>query len=259
VRVLKSSSFGLTGRTQKLQSPITGKLAIYHETYHIQVTTHASAPPDLDALKENINSDLLNRGIDGFCEQIWAIQGVFQDTYKPKVWIAEEQPTLVEKKGLFPWSAVIVAIAIIAAAIAATVIVYILANSFMTISQWFLQPPSYVGGSDPNNPQVYDNWAEYLSAQHLYYWYVCPKCGAGFGAKAQYPNITDVPEEEVNAYKEHVESCLGIPTGPQNVTEYLIYAGLIVGGVIVVVWLLTSTGKKVTEVVYAPSPPPPSP
>jgi len=239
-KILRTTpKYVLTGQTQKLISPMTGKLTLYYETYNIQVAEPATAP-DLDGLRDRINNDLISQSVDGFCENILYMGGVFQDQYKTKTWIAGEQPQLEARLGrerlVAPIiiAAILLAIAIIVAAIAIVIVVYVLASSFTTISQWILQPPQYVGGT-PDNPEVYDTWAEYLSAQHLRYWYVCPKCGAGFGDKTKYPNIEDVPEAEVNAYNEHMEVCQGIPTGVQNILVWLIFAGAAIVAVIVVV------------------------
>jgi len=247
----------LTGQKRVFLSPLTGKMAVYHESYHIQVTNHSTMPPDINLLKEQINADLLNQGVDAFTDEILVVQGVVQDIYKPRVWVAEEQPEL-EKRLIAPGiiMALIYAITIIAVAIAVVVSVYILTNTFATISEWILQPPSYVGGTT-EEPTVFNNWAEYYTHQQLLYWYVCPKCGAGFGEKSKYPNIEDVPQEIVDAYNEHVKNCLGIPKGPQNVGEYLIWTVVIIGGGVAVLWLVTSLlkGGGETKIVMPPAPP----
>lgn len=239
----KISRTTFTGQTLKMVSPLTGKLTTYAESYRIYVTTPAPATPDLNALKTRINSDLVNQSVDGVCDEILVIQGVTNDTYRPRVWLAEEQAAIVATYGveslLAPIVAACLAAAIIALAIAAIIIVYILTQSFTAIAAMLLQPPKYVGGT-PDNPTTYDNWAQYLSSQHNLYWYVCPKCGAGFGLKASYPNITDVPQAEKDAFDEHVNMCLGIPTGPQNVMEFIIYAAIAVVAVIGVTWALSS-------------------
>lgn len=239
-KLLHSSGIKLTGRTQRLISPLTGQFTTYYETYGIYVSRPAPTTPNIDNVQLKINTDLEAQSVDGFCDDILLMQGVFQDIYKPRIWIAEDQPLLEAKRPalIVPIIfAILIAIAIIAAAIAVVAVVYLLTQSFTTISQWILQPPTYVGGT-PDNPQTYDSFAEYLSSQHNLYWYVCPKCGAGFGSKLTYPSITDVPIEEVDAYNEHVQICLGIPTGPQNIETFIVYATIAVVGVVGVVWLI---------------------
>ena len=247
--MLKTSGVRLTGRKRRLLSPLTNQITTYHETYGIYVTSPAPVTPNIDAVRDRIDNDLLSQSVDGFCDEILVIQGVVQDTYKPRVWIAEDQPTLQAKYGILIAGtilAIIICIAIIAVAIAAVVIVNILANSFMTISQYILQPPKYVGGT-PDNPEVYDTWAEYLSSQHNLYWYVCPKCGAGFGSKLDYPSIDDVPESEVDAFNEHRDFCLGIPTGPQHIGEFLMFAAIGVAGLAVGGYILVSLIRRRKE------------
>ncbi len=240
-KIIRSSRIGLTGRTRQLKSSLTGKMTIYHESYSIYVTSPAPTAPDLEAIKQKIDQDLLNQSVDGFCDEILAIQGIIQDTYKPRLWIAEEQPTLEAKLGaerlIAPGivMALIYAITIIAAAIITIAVVYLLMNSFMTIAEWVAGPPNYVGGT-ADTPVVYKSWSEYLSGQHLLYWYVCPKCGAGYGLKETYPNIEDVPQAEVDAFNEHVDSCLGIPKDENE--RGLIILALGAGVVIVGLWML---------------------
>ncbi len=238
-KIIRSSRIGLTGRTRQLKSRLTGKMTIYHESYSIYVTSPAPTAPDLEAIKQKIDQDLLIQSVDGFCDEILAIQGIIQDTYKPRLWIAEEQPTLEAKLGterlIAPGiiMALIYAITIIAAAIIVIAVVYLLTNSFMTIAEWVAGPPKYVGGT-PDAPVVYESWSEYLSGQNLLYWYVCPKCGAGYGLKETYPKIEDVPQAEVDAFNEHVENCLGIPQDGEG--PGLIVLALGVGLAIVGLW-----------------------
>lgn len=251
---LRDRNMRFSGKIIRAPSLLTGNLVTYHETYHIQVGTPATNPQAISELINRINTDLLDQGVDGFCNHILMIQGVTQSIYKPRVWIAEEQPVLMEKTPpkLIVWGPIIIAICkmimILAVAIAAVLICSMLTSSFTTIARYILQPPSYVGG-DPENPEVYDNWAQYLSSQHLHYWYVCPKCGAGFGAKTAYPNITDVPQEEVEAYNEHVKSCLGIPQGSQNVWEFLIWTAAIIGGSVIIIVAIGQLGQKAAPMI----------
>jgi hypothetical protein len=247
-RVLKTSGVRLSGRTQKRVSPLTKQVETYHETYGIYVTNPSPVTPDLDAVRARIDNDLISQSVDGFCDEILVIQGVTNDTYKPRTWIAENQPTLEAKYGtlIAPIVAIVIAIAVIVASIAAVIGVLLITSSFTTIAEYIMQPPKYVGGT-PENPETYDSYAQYLSSQHNLYWYVCPKCGAGFGSKLDYPNVGDVPQDLVDLYNEHVEICLGIPTGPQNVGEFLMFAALGVGGIIAVGWVITSIIKRSKE------------
>jgi len=247
-KVLKTSGVRLSGRTQKLVSPLTNQVETYHETLGIYVTSPAPVTPDLDAVRNQINNDLLGQSVDGFCDEILVIQGVTNDTYKPRTWIAENQPTLQVKYGtlIAPIVAIIIAIAVIVASICGVIAVYLITNSFTTIAQYIMQPPKYVGGT-PENPTTYDNYAQYLSSQHNLYWYVCPKCGAGFGSKLDYTTVEDVPTSLIDLYNEHVEICLGIPQGPQNVGDFLMFAALGVGSIIAIGWIVTTLVKRGKE------------
>ena len=250
-KVLKTSGVRLSGRTQKLVSPLTNQIETYHEAYGIYVSTPSPVTPDLDAVRNKINNDLLSQSVDGFCDEILVIQGVTNDTYKPRTWIAENQPALQAKHGtlIAPIVAIVIAIAVIVLAITSVIAVYLITSSFTAISEAILQPPKYVGGT-PENPTIHESYAEYLSSQHNLYWYVCPKCGAGFGGKLDYPNVEDVPTSLIDLFNEHVEICLGIPKGAQNVGEFLMFAALGVGAIIAVGWIVTTivkSGKEKTK------------
>ncbi|OYD16957.1 hypothetical protein CH330_01425 [candidate division WOR-3 bacterium JGI_Cruoil_03_51_56] len=213
-----------------MRSPLTGKMAIYYESYSVHTTTPAATAPDLNTLETRITNDLYTQQVDGFCDGILAIQGVTQDIYKPRLWIASEQPTLEARFGerlIAPAIviALIYAITIIAAAIIAVVVVYMLSQSFMTLSEYVLQPPSYTGGTTAD-PTTFDNWSEYYTYQSTLYWYVCPKCGAGFGLKSEYATPEDVPQSIIDAYNEHVEICLGVPKGART-RDFLLWVAIV--------------------------------
>lgn len=243
-KVLQTSGTMLTGQTKKMISPLTGKLQTYHRTLGIYVTAPTPTTPNIDAVRTQIDNDLITQSVDGFCDAILVIQGVTNDTYKPSVWIAEDQPLLEARLGKQTLIApllvygILIAISIIAASIAAVIIVIVITNSFTQLGEGLLDKPSYVGGT-PENPEVYSNWAEYLSSQHNLYWYVCPKCGAGFGLKLDYATVEDVPQLEVDVFNEHVDICLGIPQQGASPWPFLLFAALGVGALISVAWIIT--------------------
>lgn len=263
------SSF--TGRTKNMYSQLQGRTLEYLETYNIQVTSAKVTPPNLDALKTKINADFLtgtpdsgNAPVDAQCDSILVIQGAVQDTYKMRTWVAETQPAafvqanqaqiarLQGKTLIAPIVAlaIIACIFIISAAIVLIVAVILGWISFMAVANALMpNKPSYVGGTR-DTPVTYDDWASYLSAQNLLYWYVCPKCGAGFGSKASYPNIGDVPAEEVTAFNEHKTNCLGIPQTSYDPLPLLIWAIIGVAAVVSVVYLLPKLFKSVRPSRY---------
>jgi len=237
-KVLRTSGVSLTGETQKRVSALTGKTLTYYRTLGIYITEPSSTTPDIDTMRTQIDTNLATDSIDGFCDEILVIQGVTNDTYKPSVWLAEDQPLLAArfgKQSIIAGWIIVLAVVIIIGIIGATVIV--ITQSFTHLAQGILNLPSYVGGT-PDNPVTYGNWAEYLSSQHNLYWYVCPKCGAGFGLKLDYPNIEDVPQTEVDVFHEHVDMCLGIPqTG--NIWEMLIFAAIGVTALVSIAWIVS--------------------
>ena len=254
-----------TGRTKTMYSPLQGRTLQYLEAYTMRVTSAKGSPPDLDVLKTKINADFAtgtpdsnNTPVDASCDSILLIQGAYQDTYKLRTWVAETQPVafvqanqaqLARLQGRTLIAPIIVlaiiAVAfIISAAIVLIVVVVLGWLSFQSVANALLPgKPSYVGGTR-NDPITYDDWASYLSSQNLLYWYVCPKCGAGFGSKASYPKITDVPAEEVAAFNEHKDNCLGIPQTGYDPLPLLIWAIIGVAAVVSVVYLLPKLFKS---------------
>jgi len=250
------SSF--SGRTKKMYSPLQGRTLTYLESYTIRVTSPKGTPPDLEAVKTKINADFITAPVDALCDDILVIQGAVEDTYKIRTWVADIQPAAfvesnqaqiarLQGRGLIAPIIVLAIIAvafIISAAIVLIIGVVLGWNAFMSVANALLPgKPSYVGGTR-DTPITYDDWASYLSSQNMLYWYVCPKCGAGFGSKASYPNISDVPPEEVTAFNEHKENCLGIPQTSYDPLPLLIWAIIGVAAVVSVVYLLPKLFKS---------------
>ena len=134
----------------------------------------------------------------------------------------------------------IIAVAfIISAAIVLIVVVVLGWIAFMAVAKSLVPgKPTYVGGTR-DDPKIYEDWAAYLSSQNMLYWYVCPKCGAGFGLKSAYPNITDVPPEEVAAFNEHKDNCLGIPQTTYDPTPILVWAVIGIVGAVTILFVLS--------------------
>ena len=228
-----------TGRTIRMVSPMTGKLQTYRETLTVYVSSPATNPVHLSTLESNITADIYANGVDGFCDGILLIYGVVEDTYRTRVWVAEEQVGLAQHGRLIGlWTAVAICATIAFLAIVALATVVILTQSVSHLAAQIMgNPPTYVGGT-PDDPQTFDNYSEYYTSQTVKYWYVCPKCGAGFALKSDYPNLEDVPQSIVNLYNEHVANCMGIPQGPQNVPSFLmtlvILGAVAIGGMFLV-------------------------
>ena len=244
------SSF--TGRTKLMYSPLQGRTLVYLESYTIRNTEPKGSVPNLEALKTQINSNFASEPVDATCESILVLQGALSDTYKFKTWVAETQSAEFMQANrallarMFPALvlAVIICAAIITVTIGVVIIVLVLNASFMAVAQAFMPgKPSYIGGTR-DAPKTYDDWAAYLSGQHLYYWYVCPLCGVGFGDKELYPNIGDVPPEEKAAFDEHRTFCLGIPQTSYNPLPLLIWVIIGVAAVVSVVYLLPKLFKS---------------
>ena len=257
-----------TGRTKKMYSPLQNRTLDYLESYTMRITSPKGSIPDLEAVKAKINADFAtgtpdsgNAPVDAQCDSILLLQGAVQDTYKIRTWVAETQPAAfvqANQAGIARLQgrtmiAPIIALAIIAvafiitAAIILIVVVVLGWISFMSVANALLPgKPSYVGGTR-DNPVTYDDWASYLSSQNLLYWYVCPKCGAGFGLKSSYPNITDVPPEEVAAFNEHKQNCLGIPQTSYDVVPILVWAVIGIVGAVAILYVLSKVFTSIRK------------
>lgn len=228
-------SLSFTGRTKQMYSPLQKRLVTYDESFTIRITSPKGSPPDLESIKSAINTDVAGQNIDAQCDSVMVIQGAVQDSYKFRTWIAEEQPTQpAGTKGLIAdWIILAIFLAITTAVIIGVVI---FAYCFMAIATPLMpSKPKYTGGT-PTDPKTFDDYAQYLSYQNTLYWYVCPTCGAGFGLKTSYPNVSDVPAEEKAAFDEHVAICQGIPQTNYDTTGLIVWA--IVGASLVafIVW-----------------------
>jgi len=257
-----------TSKRKAMYSSLQGRTLEYLESYTIRVTSPKGSMPDLEAVKTKINADFItgtpdsgNAPVDAQCDSILLLQGAVQDTYKIRTWVAETQPatfvqanqTQIARLQGRTMIAPIIALAIIAVAfIISAAIILIVAVvlgwiAFMAVAKSLVPgKPTYVGGTR-DDPKIYEDWAAYLSSQNMLYWYVCPKCGAGFGLKSAYPNITDVPPEEVAAFNEHKENCLGIPQTTYDPTPILVWAVIGIVGAVVILFVLSKVFTSIRK------------
>lgn len=229
-----SASFYSTGQTKQMISPLTGQLTSYTETFVIHVTEpalNAVSQTDLNTIRDQTTTQAVAQGHDVICDTVLCVQGTLQDTYKTRTWVSDTSlSTYGNGQTLIAPLVIIAIIVIIGIIIAATVVVVVLINSFMEVANKLLpSQPGYVGG-DPNHPQIYDDFAKYLSAQTEYYCLVCPKCGAGFAPKADYLDCLGIPAELTALYNEHVKNCLGIPQTNYSTTPFFVWAIIGIGG-----------------------------
>jgi len=267
-----SSTF--TSRTKQMHSPLQGRTMTYLESYTIRVTSPKGSMPNLEAVKNKINTDCAagtpdsgNVPIDAVCDSVLLIQGAVVDTYKFRTWVAETQSaafaqanqtriarlqgqTLIAPIVAF---AVIAVAFIISAAIVLIVVVVLGWMSFMSVANALMPgKPSYVGGS-PDTPQVFDDVAAYQSSQNMLYWHVCPKCYTGFALKSSYPTIdpnNPAYVAEKAAFDEHSENCLGIPKTSYDVTMLVIWVIVGVSAVVAVAYLLPKIFRSARPTHY---------
>lgn len=209
----------------------TGQLVVYRQTLQNYIYDHQS-PPDLNTVSLQITSELGNQGYDAYCDHITLVQGVLTDTMQPSVWVATESP-------LDP-----ITITAIVQIIKTAILLFITITAYYIITAvkeviWGVPKQYYIPDPQITSPVT---WEEYISYQNAHYWYVCNKDGAGFGDKALYPTINDVPQSDVQAYLDHCATAPDI--SPEEVT--LVQVAIIVGGTIIVIggiWLATELIK----------------
>jgi len=230
------ASFAPTGKTKQMISPLTGQLTTYVEGFCVHVTQPAPSglsQADLDGIRDQVTTQANASGYDAICDTVLVVQGTLQDTYKTRTWFAETSTPSGRLIFGVDDLVIIGVILIIAVVIAAVVIVVILDNSFMAIANKLLpSQPGYVGGT-ASNPQSFTDFASYLSYQHTLFCLVCPKCGAGWALKTNYPECLNIPQEIIDQYNEHVKNCLGIPQTNYSATPFFVWAIIGVGGALV--------------------------
>jgi len=216
------------GSTRIGHSPLTGQIVTYHQTLQNYVFDHQATPPDRGAIINQINTDLASQGIDAYCDGITMVQGAITDTLQSSVWIASQSP--------IPIAVALAVMKIVMWAIALFIVItlYYVITALKELI-WGVPQQYYI----PDYPTGPVSWSEYISYQNANFWYVCSKDGAGFGSKARYPNIEDVPQAEVNAYREHCATAPDISPGEGQ----LISIAIVVGGVILIVGGIWLVGK----------------
>ena len=216
--------------TMQRISPLTGKMTTYIQTISNMVYDHQTAP-DLETLKTNITSEILAQGHDAYCDNVSLVQGLFTDTIQPSIWVAQ-----TEGGRLFIDPATLFVIWNICKAVIAIVLVV-----GTIIALWIIKsiiwgdPKKY---TDPNNPSGSPiTWEQLITAQNAKYWYVCSKDGYGIGDRTKYPNITDVPQAEVQVFNDHCATAPDISDPGRQWTSMFV----LVGGTLVVIagiWLV---------------------
>lgn len=215
----------ITGKTQRRLSPITGKMTLYTQTLQNYVYNHQTAP-DVVAVAEQITSEFIAQGQDAYCDGVTLVQGVLTDTIQPSVWIASSETLIIDP---VTWAAIASIVKYVA-----LLVLGILAFVAVTAILERIKPEEYYIPESGIEEPV--SWEVYISYQNAHYWYVCSKDGAGFGDKSLYPNIEDVPEAIVQAYKDHCASAPDIGPGDEVPNWLMVGGGMLI--LIAGIWLV---------------------
>jgi hypothetical protein len=200
---LQQTSYG--PRITRL-SPLTGKLTSYFQVYQHYVYNHQTMEVDTEAFIENLNQDYQNEMLDAYCDGITIIRGALTDTMVPSLWVAEAEP---ETGKLIDPATIAFLIWKILDIIKTLWPLWVLIGAtwgFSVIYTTLFGPkPDYYLPEDSgvDHPVT---WNEYMSWLNAHYWYVCPKDGYAVALRAEYATIEDVPNELVDAFKQHCAS-----------------------------------------------------
>ncbi len=218
----------LSTRSQRTSiNALTGEVTVYNQTLAHIIYDHNEQDPDLNAVRDQINSDLAMQGVNAFCDGVMLYKMNNTDTLRPSIYVASASPIPA-----------LVALAVIA--ILANIKTILLLAGLIIIAFFLIPvlkeliygtPSSYYTG-DPDNPSPM-SWSEYISYQNGHFWYVCSKDGSGWGDKALYPTVTSVPAAEVQAYQDHCASAPDISDKNANLIASLTTLIIIAGAVII--------------------------
>jgi hypothetical protein len=241
--IAKLNSKGIPYRLET--SPYTGNLAIYTQTISPSITPPGSNVNITDA-KISIDNYVYQHGVDGYCDDIGFRGGILSDTYYPSIWIgttlsASGQLVTLDtegKQGSLPLTgACLVVLAAIALAITLLVVGYLV---------WSRDSYAYM---DTNTGQLVNtsSWTNFMSHQNAAYWFVCGKDGYGVGLRSQYAQASDVPQTEVDRWKEHCDQAADLSAPDQAITNIiwaLAIGAVAIGGVYIAVKVVPGMVKK---------------
>ena len=208
-------------KTQKtFIDALTGQVKIYNQCYANVIYDHQT-PVSLIQARDDLNAGFAANGVDAFCDGVLQWQMAVTDTLQPSIWAVGASPIpIAVAAGILLVVKLVIALLIVIA-------VYYLLTALVELL--YGQPKTYY-----LEDGTIASWEEYISYQNAHYWYVCSKDGSGWGDKTKYLSITDVPQAEVDAYKDHCASAPDIGDKGANIIAQLTTLAIIVGVVIVV-------------------------
>lgn len=218
-------------------SPHTGRLAIYTQTITPTITSPGSNV-NIETAKTDITTYVYQQDVDGYCDDIGFIGGILSETYYPSIWVAtgataDGQLVALDTEGnLTSLSITVTIAAIIIAAIALAITVVVVAYLV-----WSHQSYAYMDAKTGNLVST-PSWTDYISHQNAAYWFVCGKDGYGVGLRTQYARASDVPQSEVDLWKDHCDQAADLSAPDEAITNILwavAIAAVAIGGIYIAV------------------------
>ena len=179
-----------------------GVIVQYNQVTQKRTANHIANPMSSSMLKSNMNRELVNRNVDGWCDEVVVVQHTLTDDVYFYGYVAATEsasPDLV----IPLW-------AILAFILAAT------ATAWFGLWLLYLWGTAVLEKAVPTNRYTTEegeqttSFTEYVTLQRKYYWLVCPNCGMGFASKIDYPTWEQIPEDIHTSFQEHVKNCTGI-------------------------------------------------
>jgi len=238
-----------TGRVMRV-SLITGQLQAYVPATTETITNPYAETRTPEYFKTELNSQMLQQGIDAYCEEVLVVQNIFSNTYANAILVPEQAS--YETKTLLIYEL----LAIVGVLIAIAGVVWLLYNIFV-------YEPTHQQNAPPGSGET-DLWTYQRKYSWLldHYWYVCGKDLSASGPKAGvtwidytpsvlYASKEEVPQAEVELFYEHCND-VNTPDFRPLETDWImpiVYGVVIIGAVYVAAKVLPSLlSKKETTV-----------
>lgn len=186
-----------------MRANASGQIVEYHQVIQKRSANHIANAMSADMLQSRMNRELMERGVDGWCDGVVVVQHVLTDDVYFYGYLAATEPA--SPQVIIPMWALLTFILATAAVVAYGM--WLIYSFFTAVLEKAIPTDRYT----TEEGETTTSFTEYVTLQRQYYWLVCPKCGMGFANKNTYPTWEQIPPEIHAAFEEHVAACTGIP------------------------------------------------